>query len=276
VPGISRERWPAWGGSDSGQAVDMMRQAFTEGCGFQFRFVDVAFPEIADVRAALSRAARQVLKVTLFISAKGAGVLDAHYDSNPAGIVHLFGRKLWKVGSRSVVRYPFAEVSRLNGQELLACEPKAVTLGPGSVLFFPGGHPHVVTTISEVAAHLTFSADVRSWAPTRLAAIAEVGRVFHELGGELPCGLAEFFGKPRDLETDEGLIAFFRVLPEVNELMNGDPAFGGLQRIWNIANQLYQPPWGRALWGECHSGQAEPPPYPYHATAPLLQSDGRP
>jgi ribosomal protein L16 Arg81 hydroxylase len=111
------------------------------GVRIQFRFVDVAFPKIADVRAALSRAARQVLKVTLFISAKGAGVLDAHYDSNPVGIVPLFGTKLWKVGCRSVVRHPFAEVSRLNGRELLACKPNAVTLGQGSVLFAPGGHP---------------------------------------------------------------------------------------------------------------------------------------
>ncbi|MDQ3762920.1 MAG: hypothetical protein M3460_15100 [Actinomycetota bacterium] len=250
-----------------------MRESFADGHGFQFRFADKAFPEIAGVRARLSLITRQALKVTLFISASGAGVLDLHRDSNPAGIVHLFGRKFWKLGSRSLVRNPFTEVSRLTDREFLACEPKGVTLERGSVLFFPGGHPHVVKTTSEVAAHLTFSADVRSWAPTRLAVIAEMGRVCHELGSELPRGLAELFSEPRDLETDEGLIAFFKALPEVDELMNGDPAFSALERIWTIANEVYQPSWGRALWRECHGGELKSPPYPYQGTASLLLPD---
>jgi hypothetical protein len=272
-PGISRERWPAWGRLDSNKAIEIMRECFVDGHGLQFRFADRAFSEIAAVRATLSRITHHSLKVTLFISACGAGVLDLHRDSNAAGIVHLFGRKFWKLGARSLVRNPFAEMNQLNDQALLTCEPKGVTLARGAVLFFPGGHPHVVKTTSEVAAHLTFSADVRSWAPTRLAVIAEIGRVCHELGRELPRGLTELFSQPRDLETDEGLIAFFKVLPEVDELMNGDPTFSGLERIWNIAKELYQPSWGRALWTECHGGELKSPPYPYQGPTAAIAVD---
>ncbi|MFE3327006.1 cupin domain-containing protein [Streptomyces sp. NPDC059176] len=121
-----------------------------------------------------------------FLTPAGQQGFVIHHDPNDTFVIHLHGKKRWRV-------WPTARVTRPDGRSYKVGEEYRaehlgeplldVILEPGDVMYLPNGTPHVAAAEDTVSLHLTVTVTPRTWPELLRSTVAETLQVDAEHRG---------------------------------------------------------------------------------------------
>lgn len=141
----------------------ILEEYLSRGAALVLEGLDIVFPEINAFCAAIDASKESILSnAVVFFSQRGAEAYRGHRDSDDVLVLHLAGRKTWRLHERQAPRrvdlgeLPPEKMGPLRGE---------VTLNPGDALFIKAGTPHHVETKSPYSMHISFDIADRNLFP---------------------------------------------------------------------------------------------------------------
>src|SRR5688500_14386438 len=118
-------------------------------------------PALAEIRSQLARELGTAVQINAYLAAPHGRGAEPHYDPHDVMVLHLHGRKHWKLWKAPLslpARLPLdrhGDALRLGIEEASRRPPIAeLTMTPGDVLYFPRGTLHAVEPDSVTSLHL--------------------------------------------------------------------------------------------------------------------------
>ena len=140
----------------------------------------------------------QPFQANVYLTRRGSQGFAPHFDTHDVFVLQVAGRKEWRLydhpASLPGDSLPFQEA--MSGKARVR---RAVTLGPGDLLYIPRGHIHDANAAEEDSLHITVGVLSATWGDALVEAVNSLIRSDAEFRASLPVGFAGKWRMPADL-----------------------------------------------------------------------------
>jgi lysine-specific demethylase/histidyl-hydroxylase NO66 len=140
---------PVTGVGDPGRIYD----EFHNGATIVLQSLQRTWPPLGAFCRSLELELTHPVQANAYLTPPGERGLGVHHDTHDVFVLHLAGRKRWRV-YEPVTDKPLADQT-WSADEATTPLLLDVELSPGDVLYMPRGFPHAAWSQDEIAAHLT-------------------------------------------------------------------------------------------------------------------------
>ena len=133
----------------------ILEEYLANGASLVLEGIDILDPMINAMCAAIDAANDSVLSnsVVFFSQARGGEAYRGHLDTSDVLVVHLAGRKKWRIHCRQTPRW--VDLNELTPERMGPLQAE-IEMGPGDALFMKSFTPHLVQTAHDYSMHMSF------------------------------------------------------------------------------------------------------------------------
>lgn len=226
---------------DRVETVDDLWKAFDSGSSILLQMAQNYWPALWWLCDDLERVLRSPVDATLIKTPARSQAFGRHYDRLDVLVVHLAGKKHWRLFDYSPSRplqslppMPFESADSMSNGRLIrmtadtASSSKVsmeVTMNPGDFLYVPRGQYHEVWTTDAESDHLSIAVQPVTYLDLILAAAARRGQMDERLRARLPVSAAGFDIEAATAQASVLAADFARLIDSAGALADLNRAF---------------------------------------------------